>query len=318
MNGMVQLFQIKCRTCIHRLAGLLLLLCAVPGLADLAASQEFDQLRAQLEGLGWKVERSAAGDLLLWPPGEPSAAAPAAVAVEPDSADGETIAVTDIKLLRQRLAEKGWDVRTSDDGSLTLYPKAAGITATETTNSAVAPPLETASKSDHFEEVRALLVASGWRVERNQAGDLMLYPGAGAETGQRQESTLLQVDSTDLERVRDALLAAGWRLSEAADGTLLLYPAANQGSQRKAAVFPSLQPDPVASGEVELPVDQWGEAHRLAVHWLEWQSRSDLSIGKIRKVNWVYLVSIVEKSPPFRLNNQLAIRVEDGQVIPLY
>ncbi len=287
------------------------------GVADQGTSQDFNGLQEQLEQLGWRVERSSDGDLVLWPPGgQPAGSPPAAVVMQAGAARDKTISATDIELLRESLSDKGWDVRQSGDGSLLLYPDVAqtdaGVPATHETE-----------ETDQFEDVRALLSASGWRVERDNDGSLTLYPKVTSEEESKAgaNNAVLQVDSSDLKGVRDALLASGWRLDEEPDGTLLLRldsDVSAQGRRSGARGVQGVLVDPVASGEIKLPVDSWSEAHRIASFWLEQQPRKDLNIGKIRRVNWVYLVSIVGNSKPFRLNNQLAIRDRDGLIIPLY
>jgi hypothetical protein len=69
--------------------------------------------------------------------------------------------------------------------------------------------------------------------------------------------------------------------------------------------------------EISLPVDQWMEAKALAQAWLYQGDLHGLLVGKIRKVLGIYLISLVEQSPPHLLRHQLAIRATDGKVMLL-
>ena len=300
-----------CRSAI--LVTTLLLFCSLFASADEDGSQNLSELRGQLEKLGWDVERSPSGDLLLWPPGTTTEQPPAAVAVQAEAAPEKPVAVGDIELLRARLSERGWNLGQSEDGSLLLFPKAMPA-------SPDIPKSDSSESEDRLDGVRALLAASGWKVVRDSGGNLTLYPRTAAKV-QSRENTVLQIDSSDLGKLRQALLTAGWRLEQEADGSLILQvdsSVAERVGEGETQGLHSPTVNRVARGEVELPVDSWKKAHRISSAWLGQQPRKDLEIGKIRKINWVYLVSIVENKAPFRLNNQLAIRTDDGSVIPLH
>jgi hypothetical protein len=113
------------------------------------------------------------------------------------------------------------------------------------------------------------------------------------------------MDETMQERLRDA----GWRVKQAADGSLLLYPP----DSSIAGVTPC--PGIPAGTEIPLPVDTAEKARRIAEKWLESVPLDDATVGKIRNVVRVYMVSIVSPAPPYRLRNQIAIRKRDGTVV---
>jgi len=261
---------------------------------------DLDTLQGRLEEHGWKVERSSSGDLLLWPPGQGSRGAPVQVKVVDDG----RIPATDIESLQRALKEKGWKVDKDAKGNLLVYP--AGGAAAAPASGAVE------GESDRLDDLQALLAASGWRVEKQAQGDLVLYPAPTPVAATPRAGTL-EIEQTDLVTVKDALDRAGWRTERRADGSLILYPRSGQSSEMAA-----VSPDPISTGRVKLPVDSWKEARLLASYWIGQQADRNLSPGKIRKVNWGYLVSIVDRSPPYHLKNQLAIRSQDGRVVPLF
>ncbi|HEB95962.1 MAG TPA: hypothetical protein ENI96_05975 [Sedimenticola thiotaurini] len=262
---------------------------------DRIVSGDLETLQQRLEPLGWRVERSPDGDLLLWPATRtPAATAPAE--------DGKTtIPQQDLATLQARLEERGWRVERDADGSLLLYPKdGGGVTAA---GERVAP----------LDDVRALLLASGWTVEKKEGGDLLLFPGTSP--GVPVEKTLdKRVRQDDLAAVRQAVEQSGWRTERRPDGSLVLYPRDAAGVPPESS---ATEPTLAEQAGVKLPVDTWGEAQRIARRWVQ-QQQGRLTVGRIRKVNWIYLVSIVDSKPPYRLKNQLVIRSQDGRVIPLY
>ncbi len=66
-------------------------------------------------------------------------------------------------------------------------------------------------------------------------------------------------------------------------------------------------------------IDTWGEAHKVANAWLGVSGMSTyLATGKIRKINRLYVISIVDKKPPHNLKNQLIIRATDGFTLPMF
>jgi hypothetical protein len=60
------------------------------------------------------------------------------------------------------------------------------------------------------------------------------------------------------------------------------------------------------------PIDSLEEARRQAMDWLTLTRQEDLSVGSIRKIDWIYIVNIVDKKSPHNLRNQLIIRGADG------
>lgn len=252
-------------------------------------------LQSQLEHLGWKVERTELGDLLLRPPGRVAVEQPLGV----KSAEKEQVQAMDLDSLQQALREKGWRVSRDQDGALLLYPLQPPV-ATE--------PSDTQEPdADRIDDLRALLTASGWEVEKRAQGDLLLYPGS-SETMVKSESGTLKIEQTDTIGVKTALEKVGWRTEQRKDGSLILYPRAGDALKTE---------NPVVD-KAMLPIDTWKEARRIAKYWLKQQGDDDLSLGKIRKINWVYLVSIVDKYPPYELKNQLVIRSDDGSVAPIF
>ncbi len=272
------------------------------------ALRDFSGLQDELRRHGWRVEQSPQGDLLLWAPSDADESGRRPVRLKRTAVPaGEQIPATDIDRLEKRLSEGGWVVQRDESGGLLV--QRSDDTLTETAKVAKAGKAEKAGRDGRLDELRALLGASGWRVAREARGDLLLYPKSETPVVKKD----VDIQLSDRSGLKSALTAAGWKVLEKRDGSLLLYPESAQSSEESPAA------GPVADGKVNLPVDSWKEAHDIAQWWLVQHAPGEgLMVGKVRKVNWVYLVSIVEESSPFRLNNQLAIREQDGTVVPLF
>ncbi len=261
-------------------------------------------VKAELQRHGWRVEQSPEGDLLLWAPSAAGDSGRQPVRLKQAAiSEGEQIPATDIDLLQRKLSETGWVVQRDESGALLV--RRPDDTRAETAKA------ENAGGDGRLDELRALLSASGWRVTKEAGGDLLLYPKSGEETETPGVKKSVDVQLSDRVGLKSALTTAGWEVVEKRDGSLLLYPKSDQPADDV--------PSPVADGRVNLPVDTWKEAHDIAQWWLDRNAAGEgRMVGKVRKVNWVYLISIVEASTPFRLKNQLVIREQDGTVVPLY
>lgn len=112
-----------------------------------AMAYDVESLRAQFSPLGWGVEGSADGSILLIPPdSSPAAAPPRPVSVAPPApisvpppasrvappASTSPPAIDESALFRQ-IEEHGWQVIRHDDGSLDLYPPAPAAETTAPT-----------------------------------------------------------------------------------------------------------------------------------------------------------------------------------------
>jgi len=93
---------------------------------------------------------------------------------------------------------------------------------------------------------------------------------------------------------------------EATDGSVTLYPPASSKvgapseTAAKGAVRSSGTPcaGVAVDAGVSLPVNTWTEAHQVALAWLRQRGERGVSVGRIRHVLRLYLVSIVEKDWP--------------------
>lgn len=177
-------------------------------------------------------------------------------------------------------------------------------------------PPGTVVEVGQLDALEAALKRHGWRVEYDSEGSLLLFPPVPkpvsepvdpppAETGET-------IDATDLDALQAAAAERGWGHRREADGSLVLVP---PGRSPEPADAPSCQIGMVrVSGveEVPLPVDTADKAGRLAGFWLRESAVDSLAIGRIRQVNRLFLVSVVEDEQPFVLHTQLVIRADDG------
>ena len=61
------------------------------------------------------------------------------------------------------------------------------------------------------------------------------------------------------------------------------------------------------------PTGSWSRVRSVAKSWLKKEKREGLSIGKIRLIKWLYIVSIV--TPKGNMDTQLVIRASDGKTV---
>ena len=224
--------------------------------------------------------------------------------------------------------------------AITLSSLIFGVTAQET--------------SPSFEQA---LKATGWSVQREADGSLVLKPRESTTSNQDNKTT----DDQWLQ-LKEKLQAAGWFVEREIDGSLILTPpdqsitantgAAEQKSETGSigsldsmqqqlrdtgwqviedsdgsillyppgdAVATKPQPCPgySLSAVIELPVDSQHEAYIIARDWLQKQPPYNAEVGRIRKILKIHVVSIVSDKAPYTLVQQIAIRNSDGSVIVL-
>jgi len=247
-------------------------------------------LEAALKRHGWRVERDSEGGILLYlPSSEPAGenheplAAKAQDRTEPP---GDWIEADDLDGLQRTLEARGWRVQRSPEGDLLVFPvhPAGG------------------------ESMSPMAPAPDPEPGPSEAVDEPSTPSAAREIGTAPE----MIDATDLDALQAAAAERGWAHRREADGSLVLLPpgllpeAGDAGSCQIGMVRVS------GAEEVALPVDTEAKAYRLAEFWLRERGASSLAIGRIRQVNRLFLVSMVEDEEPFFLHTQLVIRVDDG------
>ncbi len=303
---------------VGKLVAVFALALPVVGLCVDVPMQDTDLLREKLGEAGWQVEKNAEGDLIVRSPVFEDEPTKTEALPETRTGSEPLIPATDVDALGRRLAALGWRVERDETGALLIIPE----NGNDTTNSAATGAVTAASASEMDlspnEDLAALLSASGWRVTRDANGDLNV--SRGIEAPKSQQPTSVIVKPSDLAAAKETLVSAGWKLQEGSDNSMLLFPTREARPATNAPQTGSSEAmTSVADSGVELPIDSWGKAKTIAEHWLDAQTNSDeLLVGKIRKINWIYLVSIVERGAPHRLKNQIAIRNRDGGVVPVF
>lgn len=254
------------------------------------AEDSLTDFEQALQEAGWSVQRTNTGELLLMAP-------------EQDTPDDTAPANINMKKLAKELEASGWKVRREADGTLVLEPREPEISQGTT------PP-----RKDRWLEIQQKLQRAGWSAEREADGSLRLKPPV---TAARVEPDVAVTDSEPgneslFSGMQGRLRDSGWRVTHATDGSILLYPPGKPKSD-KARPCPGSAP----AVEVTLPVDNWQEAYDIARGWLDNQSISHASVGKIRKILNIYLISIVSSEAPYSLIQQVAIRNSEGTVMVL-
>ncbi|MEN8167954.1 MAG: hypothetical protein ABFR65_10825 [Pseudomonadota bacterium] len=215
--------------------------------------------------------------------------------------------------LRQSLEAQGWQAEEADDGSL-IYRKSSVSVKQE--------PAQPAMRTLGGEDLKRALEERGWQMEWSSSGSLILRPEQGSQS-QPDKPTGYAMPMTEMKPVDRLPEQPGfeyWRIERQDDGSLHFHPLAEVAVTSTHSQEPSLgrcEGAEVRQAAVPLPVDQWVEAKALAQGWLNNAGLDDSQVGRIRKVLGVYLISLVDRSPPYHLMHQLAIRASDGRVILL-
>jgi len=292
---------------------------AVPSLSaadDATLTSPGTNLPQLLEEQGWRKEIDADGSAFFYPPAQESRQAAEAPPAVPD--------------VFQLLRERGWEIQTDREGNTLLTPAFQSSRSPAKSHPVTPPFMETEKPAGALSivvpaEVETLLRERGWRIETDAAGDTLLVPTGSAppDTGNIDTPPASDPFVQFLQSLEDK----GWRVEPAESGAVIIYPPvkADELSSDRGNPLPDrrghcqgIELAAVANGQIELPVDDDNKAKRLARAWIDNFGLAGLSVGKARRIQRVYAVSIVETETPYRLRNQLIIRSEDGGVIAVY
>ncbi|MES9820612.1 MAG: hypothetical protein ABW161_04630 [Candidatus Thiodiazotropha sp.] len=223
--------------------------------------------------------------------------------------------VTLSQSLRESLLLQGWQEYISADGSV-IYRQPVKEPATDNQSPEAELP--------KIRQFGNALQERGWQVEWDSDGTLILRPGDTGDEGDAPAQTATQ----NVERGPVTLPAnlkgfEYWHIERDDSGALLFHPvelpSTNQSKTVDAtANMAECRIDYFQLDPGVLPLDGWSEVHELTKRWIDTTRESGLQVGRIRKINRVYLVSVVGVSEPYRLKYQLAIRISDGGVIRIF
>ena len=242
--------------------------------------------------------------------------------------------------LKQALENRGWRVEKDSSGDLLVYPARQDDASSSTTseNPNIPAATDRTIDSGQLGELEAIARKRGWKVERNTAGDVLLYPrifvddvvvkkaGSDKKSASANPTTDTTIDATSLDRLEKTLGEKGWQVERNAAGDLLLYPAAENHNEAKnpVAVHVTRLDDCVKGAketiypeQLSLPLRNEADAKKIAEAWLTVFGKGADTIGKIRRVNMLYIVSIVSSEPPYALLRQLVIDERTGNVISI-
>ena len=268
------------------------------------ADKRWEQIQQQLKAAGWDASREADGSLVLIPPGETAETTTQKEKPVPSAVDEQW------EQMQQQLKAAGWDASRDADGSLVLIPP--GETA-ETTTRKEEPAPSAADKQ--WEQMQQQLKAAGWGASREADGSLVLIPpGESLDTAAPEEEAAAEKQNDAMESMQEKLRESGWQVTENSDGSILFYHPKQQRSE-KGTIRPARGHAPPT--DFDLPVTSWTQARTLTLKWLMQQSPGNLTMGKIREIYDVYLVSILSNSRSDRLRHQIAVRKSDGHIIVL-
>lgn len=95
-----------------------------------------------------------------------------------------------------------------------------------------------------------------------------------------------------------------------------LFALLNEKKEIKDTVKTKKVKETVTHYSKKPPINTWAKAKSLATTWIEQENKSDVTVGKIRKFKWLYLISILQKNNT-KMDTQLIIRIKDGKIIAI-
>ncbi len=215
----------------------------------------------------------------------------------------------DLKAFAMKLKTRGWDVKHKSDGSLILLPETpSDLQAGKNT-----------STSTQWQQLKQKFQEAGWSAVIDADSSIRLTPPDSATKARSSEiNPVIKGDKRySYNDMQQKLQASGWEVNKNSDGSILLYPPEEATQNNAASKMIVSCPGIKTSSNISLPVDSWQEAHDIAQSWLDHESIADSSVGKIRKIFNVYIISIVADKTPFNLKHQIAIKNTNGAIIIL-
>lgn len=295
------------------------------------ATADNADLPQQLIEQGWQATAAPDGSTLIYPPGTQSAAS--------NPGAETTAAAVRWADIDQLLRDRGWELRETAAGETLLRRIAPPDPGTDSADPVTAAPAQaqpTPTQSAPAHDIHELLEARGWTVETDAAGNTLLIPKGGAAPGgaqitsQRGGSPVGSVDSQVSQAwsdFRKAVEDTGWRVESGPDEALVIYPPHASDAQAAPPISAGQQvpqgceclwPESVSNGRIALPLANAEAAARLARDWIASSALDGQTIGKTRRVNSIYVVSVVDAAPPYRLRNQLVIRRDNGRIFVVF
>ena len=292
----------RCRT-----AMFVLLICLPVGaLAASTVQGTVSELPKSLAQQGWQYQSDAEGNVYYYPP------QPLSTADEGKEAAVSDVAQQDISRL---LLERGWMLETNAQGDTLLRP--------------IRPPTPP--------DIHELLRQRGWRVLTDMDGNTLLMPIRPAASEPIATTSTAPPGHASPEAAaadpppvgnptdsfRQALEEKGWTVRMHSDGSMIVYPPAVTPPAAPIREAPDTtlsgycEGITLAAEEVQLPVDSAEKARLLSTAWIANFGRANHAVGKVREVNQLFIVSIVDAVGPHPLHNQLVVR-EDGTIIALH
>lgn len=232
----------------------------------------------------------------------------------------------DPEVLKSQLVPFGWQVIPDDEGGIILIPGAVN------TSSASEQKKASTSKllQKNIEELRSSLVPYGWNVEQDTDGSIILIPGNQEEVKSTEvkpavvaEQKQQAYQQMDVEALQNMLTTHRLTVERDTNGEIIFIPQPLPQSVPEVLPQPFAQPwtgivlQTINKGEISLPINSWQKVHDLSKQWLNESGYKELSVGKIREVYRVYIVSIVSNTEPYSLQFQLVIRTSDGHIFPV-
>ncbi|MGF1545880.1 MAG: hypothetical protein ACFCUG_00970 [Thiotrichales bacterium] len=241
-----------------------------------------------------------------------------------DTATDTVVEAGHLDGLAAALKQYGWRVERDAEGALLLFPRGGEAAGGAAEGASVADAAAPDGRDEtvpvgSLDQLGRALTTRGWKTERSADGDLLVFPvgttspGASAASGVASDSSAIAIDASDLDTLQAVAAERGWGHRRESDGSLVLIPPGQAVSDPADVGCQSGMRRVGGDAALSGPIDTWHKARHVAELWIAAGGDPSVSkVGKIRQVNDLYLVSLLDPKSPYRLRAQLVIRVKDG------
>jgi len=224
--------------------------------------------------------------------------------------------------LIKRISPEGGQFVIQPDGAIRIIPKNDSII-----KKLLATPAPTSAEDSNAAKTSSTSASASIfpKTDSDKKDETETLASPQKVISQSEKKTLeqlLEANSKGLVDLLKKLAPGGGKFELVGDGSIRIIP--EDASKPKELANVSKKASKVVKEKkldglsrslkrIGQPLNTWGKVQKAANKWLKKQNKKDLFVGKIRRVNRLYIVSIVTQKG--NLDSQLVMRVSDGKAV---